>query len=354
MKITITRGELKQMAAGLSKVIPVRTNLAVLACVRFAIEDGKLTATGTDLDQTAVFSFAHAQIEGHGELIIGFTGIKDMAKGDNADLITLENEGMEITVTDNMGGHAITRSMEAIAPADWPPSGDPIPVGDAKGFLKAYRRLAAFASTDDTRRTLCGVCIDTQGSGERNATLVATDGRRLCCCNSMKLPLLDGASVIIPSSKFLLWNGLGDEAELGVETLKGTTRICVKAGPWTYRVKAVDGEFPNWRQVIPASDSPVHRISFSEAGVKALLRLLPSFPGKEGVALEGGKDGILTLRSIAPENGKTLAIPLNDGSSYTGPGCTSYLSRDYLLAALNAGFSNFMFTDTLGPLLSDE
>jgi hypothetical protein len=44
MKITFTRGELKTMASGLSKIIPTRAGLQVLTCVRFAVLDGTLTA----------------------------------------------------------------------------------------------------------------------------------------------------------------------------------------------------------------------------------------------------------------------------------------------------------------------
>lgn len=55
MKLTVTRGELKDLVPGLAKIIPAKTSLSVLGCVRFAVEDGVLTAQATDLDQTAVY-----------------------------------------------------------------------------------------------------------------------------------------------------------------------------------------------------------------------------------------------------------------------------------------------------------
>ena len=190
MKITVTRGELRDAASGFAKIIPAgRPHLAVLGCVRFAVESGDLTATATDLDQTAAFCFNVAEAEGEGAVIIPFPLLRELSKGAGAETVTLENAGADITVTNNVGGHAITRTVAGTDPADWPAAGDGIATAPATGFLRAYRRMAPFASTDVTRRNICCVNIDVSGEGERNATLVACDGRRLtaataCGCRS--------------------------------------------------------------------------------------------------------------------------------------------------------------------------
>jgi DNA polymerase III sliding clamp (beta) subunit (PCNA family) len=353
MKITITRGELKLMAAGLAKIIPLRPNIAVLGSVRFAVEQGTLTATGTDLDQTAKFWFENAKVEGTGEIIIGFQTMKEMAKGDATDTITLENaKDQEIAVTDNVGGHVVTRAVDGIDPAEWPPQGEPIPTADAKCFLDAYRRLAPFASTEETRRTICSVHVDIKGEGEGTATLVATDGRRLTCCNSMTLPI---DSITLPVSKFLLWTGLSSEVRIGVLKSKTSAWFGLTAGQWSYRVKAVDGIYPNWRQVIPKLvDEECHRIAFTDSEVEAMKKIVPTFPGNDEIALQGAEDGKLSLYGQDKGSAKSLTVPLVAGSTYQGPGCRVYLNRHYLLDALAAGFRNFLFSGTASPLLSQD
>jgi len=355
MKITITRGELKAMTTGLAKVMPLRPNVAVLGCVRFAADNGTLTAQGTDLDQTAKFWFENAKVEGTGEIILSFTTMKDMTKGDNADTITLENEGLDITVTDNMGGHVIARTVEGIAPADWPPNGDPIPVGEAKGFLDAYRRLAPFASTDPTRRVISSIHVDMSSDGENNATLVATDGKRLTCCNSMRLPNVDKAGVILPVSKFLLWTGLSSEARIGVLKSKNNTWFGLTSGQWSYRTKGCEGVYPNWRQVVPKLDSDAcHSVSFTDVEVEALRRILPGFPGGDEIALVGEAGGRLSLCGHDKGSAKEVTVPLVAGSTYAGPGCRVFVNRHYLLDSLNAGFRNFLFASTSSPLVSQD
>jgi DNA polymerase-3 subunit beta len=354
MKITFSRGELKLMTAGLSKIIPLRANIPVLTCVRFAVVDGSLTASGTDLDQAARFFFDKAKVEGAGEIIIGFTTIKDLAKGDATDMLKLESSGTEITITDNVGGHVVTRTVDGTDPAEWPPQGEPIPTAEANGFLQAYRRLAPFASTDETRRVISSIHIDMTGDGENNATLVATDGRRLTCCNSMKLPV-DKDGVILPIAKFLLWAGLSSDARIGVLKSKTNTQFGLTAGQWSYRVKAVEGIYPNWRQVVPKLDEDVtHRIVFTDTEVEALRKIVPTFPGDTEIALQGEADGKLSLYGVEKGGAKALTVPLVAGSTYTGPGCRVVLNRFYLLDALNAGFRNFMFLDTSSPLVSND
>jgi DNA polymerase III sliding clamp (beta) subunit (PCNA family) len=354
MKITVTRGELKDAASGFAKIITGKPSLAVLGCIRFAIENGGLTAQATDLDQTGVYRFNVAEAEGKGVIIIPFQLLKDLSKGDGVGRITLENEGTDITVTNNVGGHAITRTVAGIDDAEWPAAGAAITTSEAKGFLQAYRRMAPFASVDETRRTLCAVYVDVSGEGERNATLVACDGRRLTCCNSMKLPVDDENGVIVPVTKFLLWNGLPDEVNLGVSKSKECPRIGISAGQWTYRVKAVEGVYPNWRQVLPVKDGMDHRMTFTDSDVEALRKILPNFPGKEAVFLDGATSGTLSISGSDAGNSKELTVPLTAGSSYKGTGCRFIVNRAYLLDALNAGFRNFMFADVRSPMLSED
>jgi hypothetical protein len=196
------------------------------------------------------------------------------------------------------------------------------------------------------------VHIDVKGTGDHNATLVATDGRRLTCCNSLKLPIDDKDGLTVPVTKFLLWSGLPEEMNIGASTAKDGTRFGLAAGQWTYRVRALDGIYPNWRQVIPAAVNLSNRIAFTDAEVEGLRKIIPSLPGGENLMLQGENGGISLCGSDG--GGKTLTVPLTAGSTYTGPGCRIVLNREFLLQALNAGFRNFLFAGTQSPLLSED
>ncbi len=126
------------------------------------------------------------------------------------------------------------------------------------------------------------------------------------------------------------------------------------AGPWTYVTKAINGRYPNWRQVLPNQEDMAHRICFTDSEVIALRQILPTLPGKDAIVLEG-KEGRLAL-CAADDTGKKLTIHLTAGSLYDGTvsGCRLILARQYLLDALNAGFRNFLFASPVTPLVSHD
>jgi len=219
---------------------------------------------------------------------------------------------------------------------------------------KCSCRRPPFASADQTRPVLNGIHIDLEGKGERKATLVACDGRRLTCCNSLNLPIKAKGGVIVPTTKFLTWPGLGDECSIGTGTIKTTGWFCLAAGPWTYRVKLVEGVYPNWRQVLPGNQDMQHRIAFADADVLAMKQLLPTLPGNDGVALVCDPNGVVALAGRNAGDKAETTVALTAGTRYTGTGERMLLNRFFLLDALTAGFRNFGFQDTCSPMRSDD
>jgi len=355
MTLTIPRGELKSAVAGFSKIINGKSrNLPILGCIR--IESAKqITAQANDLDQHATYRFTDAHADGMGVLIIPFQVIKDLAKGADAELIDLQaGSNDEITVTNRVGTHVLTHTVTGMPVSDWPPCCDDIQATDAEQFLPTYRRCVPFASSDQTRLSLNGIYIDLEGKGDRPATLVATDGRRLTCCNSMSLPIRAEHGVIVPITRFLVWSGLGDTCSIGTGTRKTSGWFCLKAGPWTYGVKLVDGLFPNWRQVLPNPDDMRHQLAFADADVLVIRKLLPTLPGGDGVGLVCTSDGMVVLTGRNAGDKAETSVPLTSGTRYTGKDARIQLNRQYLLDALLAGFRNFGFQDSGFPLRSDD
>lgn len=361
MKITVTRAELRTMSAGFAKIVPGKSSIPALGCVRLDVRPDGLVAHATDLDQRASYRFERPGLEGRGSILLPFHLLKDYAKGAPDDLIVLAtDDGRTVYATYPVAGHSVTTTLLCASPDDWPADEGEIPTAEAEGFLAAFRRVSRFTSLDASRPVLCGVHIDSSGSGDRNATLVATDGRRLTCCNSLKLDLgttggKDGkeedAGVVVPATKFLAWQGLPGEASFGVSRGKTATRVCIRAGSWTYVVKTISGRYPNWRNVVPGEAGMTHRIAFTDAEASSLRQLLPTLPGQDAIALDGA-DGRLALR-VVNDAGKPLAIPLAS-AVYEGGGCRLLLDRRHLLDALDAGFRNFLFADTVSPVVSRD
>jgi len=348
LKLTTTRGQIKEAVTGLGKIISGKCTLPVLGHVRIHADNRGVTATGTDLEQAAMYTFDSAEVHGAGDCIVPFTALKALTKGSAKDTVEIEAETPNsITVINHVGGHAVRQPVAGMELDEWPAISVDVSTAKADDFVSAYRRLLPFSSVDETRYVLNGVHVDTTGKGDRPHALVATDGRRLAMLNSMKLPV--DKSLIIPTSKFLASAKLSGETEIGVREDDGVTWFGMTSGPWRFAVKAVDGTYPNYQQVIPAEPGQ-HVITFADGDVDLLKQVLLTFPGGEEITIVG-QDGHVTLYGRGPDDEQWSTLRL-ESTSYTGDRSFIGLNRQYLLDALAAGFREFAITDELCPVLS--
>jgi len=110
-------------------------------------------------------------------------------------------------------------------------------------------------STDEMRKTLCGVLMETEKLGETfQIRMVATDGHRLAL---MKMETGEKEFLAMEKGVIIPRKGLGEikrlvEDEPG-EVLIGLRQgaILVKTNHTLLRVSLVDGEYPDYRRVIP-------------------------------------------------------------------------------------------------------
>ena len=365
MNLTITRSELKTAVTGLSKIIPTKVALPILGAVRFEVK-GTVTATATDLDQTATFSFLNATCSEEGSFVLPLQSLKELSKGNDRDQICFETApANQIAITNHVAGSAISFTLNALDPAEWPEQQASVQHKPAEGFLETYRRLLPFASTDPARYALNGIYLDVSGTGDRPVCMVSVDGRRMSVWNSMKFDLT--ASCLIPASKFLAWSGLTGHPFIGVreeitpklgkipESRKAWFGLTV--GAWNYVTKVPDVSFPSWRQVIPdySADPKVQRCIFTDKDVEALRKILPTFPGHDSfdqAVVLSGQRGRLSICGRSQDASADTVLRLEGGSSYEGPDGQVGISRLYLLDALAAGFRSFSYVGEMSPLKS--
>jgi hypothetical protein len=168
MQLTIPRSELKQAVAGLSRVVPKRATLPILQTVRFSHEGGRTTVTGTDLDQSLAFRFAQASAEGAGSFLIGLSDLQLLTKGPDADYVEFRAfEPTSVEISHPIGGQLVGRRITTEDPKEWPALGPKVDAGPVDpAFLTNFRRVATTASSDESRRVLMGVYLDSGKKGD--------------------------------------------------------------------------------------------------------------------------------------------------------------------------------------------
>jgi DNA polymerase-3 subunit beta len=121
---------------------------------------------------------------------------------------------------------------------------------DAGALAEALRQVVPAASHDDARPILTGVLLATENDGLR---LVATDSYRLAVRDLPGVSVLrEGQSVLVPSK------ALSELARLLGGAERVTLRLAERdatfvVGDVRLTTRLIEGEFPNYRQLIPSS-----------------------------------------------------------------------------------------------------
>jgi DNA polymerase-3 subunit beta len=190
------------------------------------------------------------------------------------------------------------------------------------------------ASADETRYNLNGVYVE-QLADSGKTRMVATDGHRLAIVDRLLGNSLTGLEpgVIIPRKglvelKRLLDEEDSDDVELGFEGNSGL----VRKGDVTLVMRLIEGEFPNYQQVIP-KETTIHLTLVVDAFLHALRRVvLLSAERSRAVKFEL-LDGLLRLSSNNPDLGDAQEELDVD---YAGEALTVAFNARYLIDALNS------------------
>jgi DNA polymerase-3 subunit beta len=347
MKLSIPRSELKEALAGLAKVVNARANLPILACVRLEADGKSATLAGTDLSQVATYAIKCGEpASSPVSALIPLESLQTLLKTTDGPAVGIEVGQDEVTLAGTASGQSISRRVDMPDLKDWPALPAPAAMKPvAAQFLDHLRQAAVFASGDDSRPLLKAVFLDVRDKDCHK--VVATDSRRLTALNSVRLPLSESA--IVPVTRFLTWGKLAGSPCIGADGKSFTLNV----GPWTHTTKVVEGQYPNYRQVVPSYDD-ARTLELSPEDSELLIKALPCLP-----AYEGGQDAVVlclemnSMRVFSRADAKSPESSIRlESSKQTGKGAFSIgLDRRFFREALIAGFRLWEMRDPTSPLL---
>jgi DNA polymerase-3 subunit beta len=206
-------------------------------------------------------------------------------------------------------------------------------------------------STDETRHNLCGVYVEPAANSATGLRMVATDGHRLAV---VERPLK--VAPVMSSPEVLPRKGLGEAKKLLDAAGEGEVRLgfvansaVVEAAGMTMTMRLVDGKFPDYQQVIPASWS--RKAIVSRAELMAAIKRVSLLGDKDDGVRLSFEYGTLGLYSNNPDRGEATD---EIAAECTGEPLKIGVSARYMLDALGACGDEkptLELTDELSPLV---
>ena len=252
MKFRISKEAFLDGLQKVQHVVSTRTTLPILSNVLLVAKDGRLQFTTTDLD-VGMTGSVEAQIDKEGATTLPAKRLVSIVR---------ELPSSEVEVSVDAKNHASIRSgpsffkIIGLGEAEFPPLPD---FAGAKEFkipqivLRDGLKKTSYAiSTDETRYVLNGIFTSFR---DGKMTLVATDGRRLAMVDAdLEFPAAHESDVIIPSKAVQeLQRLLGDTGDVIVKL--SDSQISFTVGDNLLCSKLIEGNYPNYRQVIPGDSN---------------------------------------------------------------------------------------------------
>jgi DNA polymerase III sliding clamp (beta) subunit (PCNA family) len=344
-EITLPVAELKQALPGFSKIVSKSRTFPVLQSVRVQRDaQGVVTLEGTDLDAHLAYRLKDTQAGKPVAVLVPFDSLTKTAKGSSETLTLIPDGKDKLRLRYQIGNSPVEQRISCYEMNEWPPAPKLTAPAVAldPDFGATLKEALQCASDDASRPVLKGACLDV--TDPEGHYVVGTNGRILFAANSFSFDLKQ--SVIIPNSKFLLWNGFDTEA--GCQFVvqndpkdKELGWVQLQTPRWTYTTRKIAGDYPNWKQAVPTPSAQGTTLKLSAEAVTQILEVAPQLPGGDDVNrpvrlfVEAGE---LQLAG-RPRNDPAWTRVQIDGVAITGPDIEASLNREFLVQALRYGLN---------------
>ncbi len=246
MKIAVSRDELVAKLGVVARAVSSRSTVQVLSGILLSAESGVLSLAATDME-LSLRTTLDAQVEGEGAVVIPGKLLVDLARLLPDSEVTIEYRPAEGTAHIVCG--PASYRLNTYAAEDFPrlpPVAAQLHAIDRAALLETISRVARSASRDESRPVLTGILVRFEAG---KLVMVATDSYRL----SVKETELEAAApeleAIIPARALQELARLagGETVELGVHE----NHVVFGTGDAWLTTRRIDGQFPNYRQLLP-------------------------------------------------------------------------------------------------------
>jgi DNA polymerase-3 subunit beta len=350
MKLTIAKEQLLLGLQSVQNVVNSRTTLPILNNVLLQAGEGHLKLTATDLDVTVSCS-VEASVAAPGATTLPVKKISSIARELGGNELEMEVDDKHVCAI--RSGPSFYR-IHGLSAEEFPPLPQfkeakkvVLPQDTIRNMLK---KTSFAVSTDETRYVLNGIFFSLK---DHKLTMVATDGRRLALVDEeVDISESSAGDFIVPAKAVNELNHLLlDKGEVEIkftENQAAFTLTADKAPAALIISKLIEGNYPNYKQVIP-SESKERIALMREELLHALRRAEIMTSEKSNSVKFTFAKNQLSITANSPEVGEareSLAV------NYKGPDLSIAFNPRYLIDPLTALTQDEVFlemTDELSP-----
>ncbi len=345
MKLICEGLDLSDAVLKVIRATAVRTTNPVLEGIKLHAEEDSLTLSATDLE-FAIEKTIPADVKVPGEVVVPGKFFADFVKklsNEQIELSLTKESTLKIKYTDSEG------FLQVLSSDEFPiiktlNAHEKITIKQ-NNLKKLIDKTVFSVAVDDARPILKG-CLFEYDNG--SLTAVALDGYRLAMvkteasCTSNKLSFIVPARCLSEISKLIEAND--DEIELELDN----NHLSLISGSTKILTRLLEGEFINYRQVIPSSSSTTILVSKSQLEDGLERASLLARMDKNNLVKFDMRDKVLTLTSASNIGNVTENITISlDGKDLVIAFNARYISD--CMHTINDEFIKINFSSPIAP-----
>ncbi len=310
MKLQASAPELLTQLQTVSRVASTRSAVQALSGVQIVAEDGAVELRATDME-VGLRVPLQARVERPGTCVVPARLTLDVVRALPSADVSIELRAAEQDVEIESGSAQF--HIRTLRGEDFPPfpdaAGDAVVTVPAAAFVDTIGRVARSASRDETRPILTGILVS---ASESELRMVATDSYRLSVKETPLDAPLDGAfEANVPARALQELARIAQQAE--AETLRAARRanqIVFEVGGMTLSSRLIEGQFPNYRQLLP--ETYEHELRLETRELTEVVRRIALLAQKNAPLRLRFAEGELTVSAQTPDVGEaheTLPVP---------------------------------------------
>jgi len=260
MKFSVTKNEILRGLQTVLNVVPQRTTFPILSNVLVEARKEGLSLCATDLD-ISISTMVSASVSQHGAVTVPAKRVNEIARELPEGEIDVQEKEERVTIS---GGKSQFR-LSGIPKSEFPE----LPTISKKNYMsvdsalltRAVEKTAFAASMDEMRPVLSGVLWHI---GKSDTRMVATDGHRLALYKMHQRTVVDkDTEVNVPPKALYMMTKVAQEGD-SVEVRFEEARVGFYVNSTEITARLVEGEFPDYEQVIPKDNSKLMRVNREE------------------------------------------------------------------------------------------
>jgi DNA polymerase III subunit beta len=346
MKLSLSTADLLTELQTVTRVASTRSAVQALSGVMLsAPSDSPAELRATDMEIGLRVPLA-ADVAAPGSVVLPGRLLLDVARSLPGEQASLELRAAEQDV-ELISGPA-TFHLRTLRAEDFPPLPDPSPETritlPVSAFVETVTRVARSASRDETRPVLTGILMS---ASDQQLRMVATDSYRLSVKETaLKQALEGGVEANVPARALQELARIAQGAEADTLAVSvGQNQVVFELGDIVLSSRLIDGQFPNYRQLLP--ESVEHELRLATAELTDVVRRISLLAQKNAPLRLSFSEGTLEVSAQTPDVGEaseSVPVPFHGDPFEIG------FNPDFLRDGLESVESDELVLKLISPL----